>query len=72
MMVASQQAQWCNVTNQQNGVALLVLDPKLEGYEVAELYQWEMCLQLTTHGALEETLVSAYEVANPLNSMDIK
>eukprot|EP00957_Ditylum_brightwellii_P035345 2680923-Ditylum_brightwellii.AAC.1 len=58
MMVASQQVQWRNVTNWKNGVALSMLDPKLDGYKVAELYQWELCLQLTVRGALEKTLVT--------------
>eukprot|EP00957_Ditylum_brightwellii_P182051 13869541-Ditylum_brightwellii.AAC.1 len=58
MMLVSQQAQWRNVANQQNGVVLLVLDPKLDGYKVAELYQWEMCVQLTVCGASEKTPVT--------------
>eukprot|EP00957_Ditylum_brightwellii_P161039 12260365-Ditylum_brightwellii.AAC.1 len=44
--------QWrLNPVNHQNGVALPVLDPKLNGYEVTELYQWKMCVQLSAQGA---------------------
>eukprot|EP00957_Ditylum_brightwellii_P138519 10558451-Ditylum_brightwellii.AAC.1 len=67
MMAASQQAQWHNAANQQNGVALPVLDPKLDGYKVAEWYQWEMCLQLTLHGAPEKTLVT--DIGNKIKHM---
>eukprot|EP00957_Ditylum_brightwellii_P179437 13669331-Ditylum_brightwellii.AAC.1 len=45
------EVQWQNMANFQNGVALLVLKPKLEGFEVSELYQWEMCVQLSAQGA---------------------
>eukprot|EP00957_Ditylum_brightwellii_P086559 6585570-Ditylum_brightwellii.AAC.1 len=51
MTKTSTDAQWWNVGNCQNGVALLVLDPKLEGYKVSELYQWKMCLQLSARRA---------------------
>eukprot|EP00957_Ditylum_brightwellii_P079718 6061071-Ditylum_brightwellii.AAC.1 len=48
--------QWhSSAVNHQNGVVLLVLDPKLEGYETSELYQWEMCVQLSAQGATKET-----------------
>eukprot|EP00957_Ditylum_brightwellii_P080826 6148352-Ditylum_brightwellii.AAC.1 len=44
--------QWhSNPVNHQNGVALLVLDLKLNGYEITELYQREMCVQLSAQGA---------------------
>eukprot|EP00957_Ditylum_brightwellii_P080637 6133179-Ditylum_brightwellii.AAC.1 len=44
--------QWrSNLVNHQNGVALLVLDRKLNGYKVIELYQWEMCVQVSARGA---------------------
>ena len=44
--------QWrSNPVNHQNGVALLVLDLKLNGYKVTELYQWAMCIQLSVQGA---------------------
>ena len=46
------------MTNRQNGVALPVLNPKLDSYKVAELYQWEMCVQLTVCGASEKTPVT--------------
>ena len=46
------QQQWrSNPVNHQNGVALPVLDTKLNRYEVTELYQWEMCVQLSARGA---------------------
>ena len=44
--------QWrSNPVNHQNGVALPVVDPKLNRYEITELYQWEMCVQLSAQGA---------------------
>eukprot|EP00957_Ditylum_brightwellii_P101650 7746660-Ditylum_brightwellii.AAC.1 len=39
------------MANHQNGVAFPVLDPKLEGYKISKLYQWEMCMQLSAQGA---------------------
>eukprot|EP00957_Ditylum_brightwellii_P110832 8453624-Ditylum_brightwellii.AAC.1 len=42
--------QWrLNPVNHQNGVALLVLDPKLNGYEITELYLWGMSAQGATN-----------------------
>eukprot|EP00957_Ditylum_brightwellii_P116139 8859723-Ditylum_brightwellii.AAC.1 len=67
MMVVSKQAQWRTRTNQQNGVALTLLDPKLDSYEVAKLYQWEMCLQLTVRGAQGKTLVT--NIGNKIKHM---
>eukprot|EP00957_Ditylum_brightwellii_P169473 12899056-Ditylum_brightwellii.AAC.1 len=67
MTVASQQAQWHNATNRQNGVVLPVLDPELDGYKVADLYQWKMCLQLTVHGAPGKTLVT--DIDNKIKHM---
>eukprot|EP00957_Ditylum_brightwellii_P105385 8033756-Ditylum_brightwellii.AAC.1 len=54
MTKISADVQWWNVVNCQNGVALPVLDPKLEGYKVSKvskLYQCEMCVQLSAQGA---------------------
>eukprot|EP00957_Ditylum_brightwellii_P208518 15357846-Ditylum_brightwellii.AAC.1 len=50
MTKTSTEAQWQNVANCQNGVALPMLDPKLEGFKVSELYQLEMCMQLSVQG----------------------
>eukprot|EP00957_Ditylum_brightwellii_P094077 7162620-Ditylum_brightwellii.AAC.1 len=44
--------QWCsNPVNHHNVVALPVLDLKLKRYEITELYQWEICIQLSARGA---------------------
>eukprot|EP00957_Ditylum_brightwellii_P112320 8563876-Ditylum_brightwellii.AAC.1 len=44
--------QWrSNLVNHQNGVALLLLDPKLNRYDITELCQREMCVQLSARGA---------------------
>eukprot|EP00957_Ditylum_brightwellii_P072105 5481150-Ditylum_brightwellii.AAC.1 len=67
MMTSSQQAQWHNAANQQNGVTLPVLHPKLEGYEVAELHQWEMCVQMLVHGVSENPPVA--EIGNKVKYM---
>eukprot|EP00957_Ditylum_brightwellii_P165697 12614102-Ditylum_brightwellii.AAC.1 len=57
-MKPSIERHWCNVANCQNGIALLVLDPKLEGYEISKLYQWEMYMQLSGRGASSNTPVT--------------
>eukprot|EP00957_Ditylum_brightwellii_P163679 12461782-Ditylum_brightwellii.AAC.1 len=45
-------AKWQNgVQNHQYGKLLPVLDPQIEGYEPVDLYQWEMCVQFSSHGA---------------------
>eukprot|EP00957_Ditylum_brightwellii_P175364 13349595-Ditylum_brightwellii.AAC.1 len=45
--------KWHNsVQNHQNGKPLPVLNPQIEGYEPDELFQWEMCVQFLSHGAL--------------------
>eukprot|EP00957_Ditylum_brightwellii_P126424 9637096-Ditylum_brightwellii.AAC.1 len=48
------------MANYQNDIALLVLDPKLEGYEISNLYQWEICVQLSTRGASINMPVSKF------------
>eukprot|EP00957_Ditylum_brightwellii_P169935 12934798-Ditylum_brightwellii.AAC.1 len=50
MTKSSTEVQWCNAENCQNSVTLPVLDPKWEGYEISELYQWEMCVQFSARG----------------------
>eukprot|EP00957_Ditylum_brightwellii_P057043 4323611-Ditylum_brightwellii.AAC.2 len=45
--------QWHNgVQNHQNGHPLLILEPKMAGYKAVELFQWKMCLQFHSQGAL--------------------
>eukprot|EP00957_Ditylum_brightwellii_P137430 10477995-Ditylum_brightwellii.AAC.1 len=58
MTKTSTNMQWQNMANHQNGLVLSVLDPKLEGYKVSELYQWGMCMQLSAQGASSNTPVS--------------
>eukprot|EP00957_Ditylum_brightwellii_P168058 12793959-Ditylum_brightwellii.AAC.1 len=62
MTKTSKEVQLQNVANRQNGVALPVLDPKLEGYEVSKVYQWKMCLQLSAGGMSSDTPVA--EISN--------
>eukprot|EP00957_Ditylum_brightwellii_P048332 3668086-Ditylum_brightwellii.AAC.1 len=52
MASSAKMVQWHNgVQNHQNRHLLLVLDPKVTGYEAVELFQWEMCLQFHSQGA---------------------
>eukprot|EP00957_Ditylum_brightwellii_P041206 3119021-Ditylum_brightwellii.AAC.1 len=52
MASSAKTVQWHNgMQNHQNGHLLPVLDPKVTGYEVVELFQWEMCLQFHSRGA---------------------
>eukprot|EP00957_Ditylum_brightwellii_P004888 372477-Ditylum_brightwellii.AAC.1 len=60
--------QWrSNPVNHQIGIALPVLDPKLNGYEISELYQWEVCVQLTACDAMNNTPVN--EIGNKFNHL---
>eukprot|EP00957_Ditylum_brightwellii_P056008 4244524-Ditylum_brightwellii.AAC.1 len=44
--------KWQNgVQTHQNGKPLPVLDPQIEGCKSVELFQWEMCVQFSSHGA---------------------
>eukprot|EP00957_Ditylum_brightwellii_P162116 12342722-Ditylum_brightwellii.AAC.1 len=46
--------QWHNaIQNHQNGEPLPILDLKVKGYGLVELYQWEMCVQFYLQGASE-------------------
>eukprot|EP00957_Ditylum_brightwellii_P001750 134496-Ditylum_brightwellii.AAC.1 len=63
--------QWrSNPVNHQNGFALLVLDPKLNGYEITELYQWEMHIQLSAQGATSNYPVN--EIGNEIKHLLLK
>eukprot|EP00957_Ditylum_brightwellii_P035531 2693842-Ditylum_brightwellii.AAC.1 len=63
--------QWCsNPVNHQNGVALPVLGPKLNGYKVTELYQWEMCNQLSACGATSNCPVN--KIGNKVKHLLLK
>eukprot|EP00957_Ditylum_brightwellii_P021365 1611309-Ditylum_brightwellii.AAC.1 len=53
MTFSAKTVQWHNgMQNHQNGHLLPVLDPKVAGYKAEELFQWEMCLQFHSWGAL--------------------
>eukprot|EP00957_Ditylum_brightwellii_P055550 4210160-Ditylum_brightwellii.AAC.1 len=55
MQLSAKQVQWHNgIQNHQNREPLLVLDPKVNGYESIELFQWEMSLQFHSQGASEK------------------
>eukprot|EP00957_Ditylum_brightwellii_P057677 4373395-Ditylum_brightwellii.AAC.1 len=58
------------MANHQNGIALLVIDPKLEGYEVSKLYQWEMCVQFSAQGVSSDTSVA--KVGNKVKQLLLK
>eukprot|EP00957_Ditylum_brightwellii_P207373 15352685-Ditylum_brightwellii.AAC.1 len=67
---SSTEVQWRNAANCQNGIALLVLDPKLEGYEISKLYQWKMCVQLSARGASSNMPVA--EIGNKVKHLLLK
>eukprot|EP00957_Ditylum_brightwellii_P007665 579503-Ditylum_brightwellii.AAC.1 len=51
MQLSAKQVQWQNgVQNHQNRESLPALNPKINGYESTELFQWEMCLQFHSRG----------------------
>eukprot|EP00957_Ditylum_brightwellii_P097822 7449149-Ditylum_brightwellii.AAC.1 len=55
MAPKAKQVQWCNsIQSHQNGKPLPTLDPKVEGYEPIDLYQWEMCIQYHLQGVSEK------------------
>eukprot|EP00957_Ditylum_brightwellii_P160597 12226160-Ditylum_brightwellii.AAC.1 len=58
MTKTSTEVQWWNVANCQNDIALPVLDPKLKGYEISKLYQWEMRVQLSAQGVSSDMPVA--------------
>eukprot|EP00957_Ditylum_brightwellii_P023696 1788633-Ditylum_brightwellii.AAC.1 len=63
--------QWSlNLVNHQNGVALPVLYPKLNRYEVTELYQREMCVQLSARGATRNCPVN--KIGNKVKHLLLK
>eukprot|EP00957_Ditylum_brightwellii_P100000 7620801-Ditylum_brightwellii.AAC.1 len=71
MSASAKKVQWCNgVQNHQNGQPLPVLDPKIEGYEFIELYQWEMCVQFCLHGASEK--VPTIDVGDKVRNLIVK
>eukprot|EP00957_Ditylum_brightwellii_P198441 15123173-Ditylum_brightwellii.AAC.1 len=70
MTKSSTEVQWHNVANHQNGIALPVLDPKLEGYEISKLYQWEMRVQFSARGVSSNMLVA--EIGNKVKHLLLK
>eukprot|EP00957_Ditylum_brightwellii_P041583 3149852-Ditylum_brightwellii.AAC.1 len=63
--------QWrLNLVNCQNNIALPLIHPKLKGYEIIELYQWEICVQLTVQGAMNNTPVN--EIGNKVKHLMLK
>eukprot|EP00957_Ditylum_brightwellii_P096455 7346441-Ditylum_brightwellii.AAC.1 len=55
MSASAKKVHWRNgVQNHQNGQPLLVLDPKIKGYENIGLFQWERCVQFHSRGASEK------------------
>eukprot|EP00957_Ditylum_brightwellii_P167175 12726088-Ditylum_brightwellii.AAC.1 len=63
--------KWHNgVQNHQNVKPLPVLDPQIEGYDLAKLYQWEMCVQFLLRGASTKHPTS--DVKDKLKSFMIK
>eukprot|EP00957_Ditylum_brightwellii_P103204 7866099-Ditylum_brightwellii.AAC.1 len=54
----------------RNGQPLLVLDPKVAGYETIELYQWGMCIQFHSHGACMK--IPMVDVGDKINKIVIK
>eukprot|EP00957_Ditylum_brightwellii_P131920 10059455-Ditylum_brightwellii.AAC.1 len=56
--------------NYQNGEPLPALDPQIKGYDLVELYQWEMCVQFLSRGASMKHPMS--DVRDKLKSLVIK
>ena len=71
MTKGGKHVKWQNgVQNHQNGKPLPVLDPQIEGYDPAKLYQWEMCVQFLSRGASTKHPTS--DVKDKLKSFVIK
>eukprot|EP00957_Ditylum_brightwellii_P152732 11626121-Ditylum_brightwellii.AAC.1 len=71
MTVSAKKVQWCNgIQNHQNSQLLLVIDPKIEGYETIELYQWEMCVQFHYQGASVKVVMM--DVGDKVRSLIVK
>eukprot|EP00957_Ditylum_brightwellii_P205765 15345283-Ditylum_brightwellii.AAC.1 len=67
----SKHVKWQNsAQNHQNGKPLPVLDPQIKGYETVELFQWEMCVQFSSHGVSTKHPTS--DVRDKLKSLIIK
>eukprot|EP00957_Ditylum_brightwellii_P127764 9743456-Ditylum_brightwellii.AAC.1 len=63
--------KWKNgVQNHQNSKLLPVLDPQIEGYDPAELYQWKMHVQFLSCGGSTKHPTS--DVRDKLKSLVIK
>eukprot|EP00957_Ditylum_brightwellii_P204739 15340646-Ditylum_brightwellii.AAC.1 len=63
--------QWQNVVqNHQKGEPFPVLDPKVKGYEPAELYKWEMCVQFHLQGTSEK--VPTMDIGDKVRSLIVK
>eukprot|EP00957_Ditylum_brightwellii_P038273 2893921-Ditylum_brightwellii.AAC.1 len=70
MASSTKTVQWYNcLQNHQNGHLLPVLDPKVTGYGVVELFQWEMCLQFHSQGV--STKVSTIDVGDEVKNFII-
>eukprot|EP00957_Ditylum_brightwellii_P200173 15259852-Ditylum_brightwellii.AAC.1 len=67
MTRTSTDAKWQDMANCQNGVALPMIDPKLEGYKVSKLYQWEIYVQLSAQRASINTPVA--EIGNKVKHL---
>eukprot|EP00957_Ditylum_brightwellii_P056689 4296283-Ditylum_brightwellii.AAC.1 len=71
MSTSAKKVHWHNgVQNHQNVQLLLVLDPKIDGYETIQLYQWEMCVQFHSQGASEKGPM--VDVGDKIRSMIVK
>eukprot|EP00957_Ditylum_brightwellii_P020677 1559231-Ditylum_brightwellii.AAC.2 len=69
--MSAKKFHWRNgIQNHQNDQLLLVLDPRIKGYETIKLYQWEMCVQFHSQGASEKGPTT--DVVDNLRSMIVK
>eukprot|EP00957_Ditylum_brightwellii_P107650 8212550-Ditylum_brightwellii.AAC.1 len=59
-----------NMQNHQNDEPLPVLNPQIEGYKPVELYQWKICVQFYSRGAL--TKYAMADVGDKIKSLVIK
>eukprot|EP00957_Ditylum_brightwellii_P078034 5931729-Ditylum_brightwellii.AAC.1 len=71
MAPKAKKVQWRNtIQNHQHGKPLPILDPKVEGYEPVELYQWEICVRFHLQGASE--IVPTTDIGDKIMNLIVK
>eukprot|EP00957_Ditylum_brightwellii_P056560 4288055-Ditylum_brightwellii.AAC.1 len=71
MAPKAKKVQWQNaIQNHQHGEPLPIFDPNIKGYELVELYQWEICIQFHLQGASEK--VTTMDIGDKVRSLSMK